>query len=92
MTMTPTMTLVTRIEGLAARLTEAYGLVAQVSPVLGIDNHYVVRNAQGYYLVANGKCTCPDAKYRREVHQGWCKHRLAAALYQDTVAVPQQQG
>ena len=70
---------VKQIEELGKRLERARQLVAggKVEPVLGADAHCIVRSeAAGSYLV-NGHCTCEDARYRRDIHKGWCKHMLA---------------
>ena len=62
------------------------GRRGKVEPVLGADAHYIARSeAAGSYLV-NGHCTCPDARYRRDIHKGWCKHMLAVDLYKESQA------
>ena len=71
-----------QIEGLTKRLEKAQGLIEQVQPVRGLDDHHIVQADGGAYLV-NGKCTCADWKYRQKWHKGWCKHRLAVSLYED---------
>ena len=79
---------VKQIEELGKRLERARQLVAggKVEPVLGADAHYIVRSeAAGSYLV-NGHCTCEDARYRRDIHKGWCKHMLAVELYKEPQA------
>ena len=77
-----TVTPITQIEALAERLEKAREIVGQVSPVLGLDGHHVVAGSDGHYLV-NGHCTCPDARFRRDLHKGWCKHMLAVAVYRE---------
>lgn len=76
-------TMIQQIEGLSQRLERARQLVAEdkVRPVLGMESHFVVESTmgEGLYLV-NRECTCPDAKYRIELHNGWCKHNLAVEL------------
>ena len=83
---------VKQIEELGKRLERARQLVAggKVEPVLGADAHYIVRSeAAGSYLV-NGHCTCEDARYRRDIHKGWCKHMLAVELYKEAQPQPQE--
>ena len=77
-----TVTPITQIEALAERLEKAREIVGQVSPVLGLDGHHVVAGSDSHYLV-NGHCTCPDARFRRGLHKGWCKHMLAVAVYRE---------
>ena len=77
-----TVTPITQIEALAERLEKAREIVGQVSPVLGLDDHHVVAGGGGHYLV-NGRCSCPDAQHRRDLHKGFCKHRLAVYLYRE---------
>ena len=77
-----TVTPITQIEALAERLEKAREIVGQVSPVLGLDGHHVVAGSDGHYLV-NGHCTCPDARYRKDLHKGWCKHRIAVEVYRE---------
>ena len=76
------VTPITQIEALAERLEKAREIVGQVSPVPGLDGHHVVAGSDGHYLV-NGHCTCPDARFRRNLHKGWCKHMLAVAVYRE---------
>ena len=80
------VTRIQQIEGLNERLDKAKQLVAEgkTRPVLGIESHYVVESTMGngLYLV-NEECTCPDAKYRVELHDGWCKHNLSVELLKD---------
>ncbi len=79
------VTIVDKIEALNERLERARILVQEdnVSPVLGMDEHYLVESSagNGSYLV-NGTCSCWDAKdeRRRELTKGVCKHRLATVL------------
>ena len=77
------VTPITQIEALAERLEKSREIVGQVSPVLGLDGHHVVAGSDGHYLV-NGHCTCPDARFRRELHKGYCKHQLAVYLYRES--------
>ena len=73
------VTPVTQIDALAARLAKARALVDQVSPT-GKEVYEVASGDDRHYLV-NGHCTCPDSRFRRELHKGYCKHRLAVYLY-----------
>ena len=82
-----TVTPITQIEALAERLEKAREIVGQVSPVLGLDGHHVVAGSDGHYLV-NGHCNCPDARFRRELHKGYCKHMLAVYLYEESASKP----
>ncbi len=81
---------VKQIEELGKRLERARQLVAggKVEPVLGADSHYLVRAGVGGFYLVNGHCTCEDARYRRDIHKGWCKHMLAVDLYKESQ--PQQ--
>ena len=87
-----TPNIVQKIEALHERLERARILVQEdkVSPVLGIDEHYIVEssNGAGSYLV-NGTCSCWDAKDERryELTKGVCKHRLATVLYIEQQAI-----
>ena len=74
------VTPITQIDALAARLAKARALVGQVSPANA--EVYVVAGSDGHYLV-NGHCTCSDARFRRDLHKGWCKHMLAVAVYRE---------
>ena len=82
-------TMVQQIEGMSKRLEKARQLVTdgKIQPVLGMESHYVVESSKGdgFYLV-NGECTCPDARRRIDVHNGWCKHNLAMELYREAQA------
>ena len=86
---------VTQIESLYKRLEKARALVTdgRVHPVVGMDSHYVVQGNAGYYLVICGheqcNCTCLDHQQRQDVHHGWCKHRIAVAVYQESQAQAQ---
>ena len=77
------VTPIAQIEALADRLEKAREIVDKVSPVLGLDDHHVVAGDGGHYLV-NGQCTCPDSRFRRELHKGYCKHMLAVYLYRES--------
>ena len=85
-----TMTPVKQIEELSKRLDRARQLVAEgkVEAIVGDSSHYVVRSDGGGLYMVNGKCTCEDARYRRDTHKGWCKHMLAVDLYKESL--PQQ--
>ena len=58
----------------------------KVSPVLGMDEHYIVESSagDGSYLV-NDTCSCWDAKDERryELTRNVCKHKLAVILYME---------
>ena len=87
------VTMVQQIEGLSKRLEKARQLVTdgKIQPVLGMESHYVVESSKGdrFYL-GNGECTCPDARQRVEVHNGWCKHNLAAELFKEAQGATQE--
>ena len=75
------VTPITQIEALAERLEKARALVGQVSPT---DKEvYDVASGDGRHYLVNGQCNCPDARYRRDLHKGYCKHRLAVYLYRE---------
>ena len=80
--------IVLQIEALHQRLERARQLIVdgKVSTVLGATDHYVIESStgDGVWLV-NGSCDCPDAQQRAELTKGFCKHRLAAILYQESV-------
>ena len=76
------VTPITQIDALAARLAKARALVGRVSPA-NAEVYDVASGDDRHYLV-NGHCNCPDARFRRELHKGYCKHRLAVILYQDS--------
>lgn len=75
-----------QIRELNKRLAKAEEIVAQdkVHKILGKEGHYAVQNSEGtgFYLV-NGECSCQDAQNRKELHKGWCKHKLAIELYKE---------
>ncbi len=81
-----TVSPVTQIEELNKRLERARELVSEdrVAPVVGRDGHFVVQGTEGGYYLVNGGCTCQDARFRSEVHKGWCKHMLAVELYKES--------
>ncbi len=76
------VTPITQIDALAARLAKARALVGQVSPA-DAECYDVASGDDKHYLV-NGQCNCPDARFRRELHKGYCKHRLAVYLYRES--------
>ena len=45
-------------------------------------------NGKPVYHLANGSCTCPDY---RKAFEGWCKHRIATAIYRRARAQVAQQ-
>lgn len=74
--------IVETIEAMSQRLEKARALVrdGKVRKVEGEDS-WVVENEEGkFYLVQNSTCTCQDFQQRKDLHKGWCKHRLAIAL------------
>ena len=89
-------TIIERIEAQFERLQKAREIVAKqgVHVLLGVDEdttgdfggrpktcHAVDSSSgSGQYFV-NGSCGCPDAKERADLHEGWCKHRLAVQLW-----------
>ena len=44
------------------------------------DGAIAVEGTTGAYEIRGGVCSCPDARYRRRVHGGLCKHRFAAEV------------
>ena len=76
-----TVSPVTQIEELSKRLERAREIVGEghVSPVVGKEGQYVVLACKGGYYLVNGECTCRDARFRSEVHKGWCKHMMAVS-------------
>ena len=76
--------IVEAIEGMAQRLEKAKKLAEEgkVRRVEG-DESWIVENEGGdkFYLVKDSACTCQDFNLRRNLHKGWCKHRLAVALF-----------
>jgi hypothetical protein len=73
-------------QALNVRLDRAQEFIDQgrIHPVANMPDHYVVEGENTWYVV-NGECCCEDYKYRQPLHQGWCKHRLAVALYKRQV-------
>ncbi len=76
------VTPITQIDALAARLAKARALAGEVSPAG--PNGYELSSAAGTHHVVDGHCDCPDSRFRRELHKGYCKHRLAVILYQES--------
>lgn len=67
-------------EALHGRLERATGLVLSGAVWVEEDGHTChvrASNGQGWYAV-NGHCRCTD---HTKAPEGWCKHRLACALY-----------
>jgi hypothetical protein len=50
-----------------------------------MPSHYIVEGKEAKYLV-NGSCICPDATNRPEL-KGLCKHKLAATIYAEQIAL-----
>ena len=73
-------------QALEVRLNRAQEFIDQgrVHPVANMPNHYIIESDNAWYVV-NGECLCEDSQYRQPLHNGWCKHRLAAALYRKQV-------
>ena len=73
-------------QALEVRLDRAQEFIDQgrVHPVVNMDDHYIVEGESQWFVV-NGACCCEDFKYRQPLHNGWCKHRLAVALYKKQV-------
>jgi hypothetical protein len=73
-------------QALTVRLDRAQEFIDQgrVHPVANMPDHFIVEGDSLWYVV-NGECCCEDFKYRQPLHQGWCKHRLAVALYKKQV-------
>ena len=69
------------------RLGTALALVEQAAVVLDDAGRYSVRSEEDPTRLwpVNGVCTCPDATCRAP--EGWCKHRLAAALHKRVQAL-----
>ena len=90
------VSVIEQIEAKFDRLQKARQIVQQqgVHVMLGVDEHtagtfggrprtcFAVDSStgSGKYFV-NGHCSCPDAKERADLHEGWCKHRLAVQLW-----------
>lgn len=77
--------IVQKIEALAARLVRARMILATGAVSYQGNGTWAVTSSDGSktYEVNTDRleCTCPDHA-RRELHKGWCKHRLAVELYQ----------
>jgi hypothetical protein len=75
----------------ASRITAAVKIVLSGDVEIRDDGTAQVRSHQGgktVYHVANGSCTCPDY---RKAFEGWCKHRIAHAIYRRARAQVAQQ-
>jgi predicted nucleic acid-binding Zn finger protein len=73
-------------QALSVRLDRAQEFIdeGRVHPVANMPGHYVVEGENVWYVV-NGECCCEDYQYRQPLHGGFCKHRLAVALYREQV-------
>ena len=80
------VTPITQIDALATRLAKARALADQVSPAG--PNGYEVSSSAGTHHVVDGHCDCPDSRFRRELHKGYCKHMLAVFLYEESASKP----
>jgi hypothetical protein len=75
----------------ASRITSAVKIVLAGDVDPQTDGTAQVRSQQGgktVYHVANGSCTCADF---RKALEGWCKHRIAHAIYRRARAQVAQQ-
>lgn len=90
------MDILKTIEALAARLERAKEIVAKgdIWPISEPGNKngeeagqrfacHSQSNPEIVYLVDEEGCTCPDFQ-RQNLHQGWCKHRLAAEILKES--------
>ncbi len=64
------------------RLTKALDLVLSHAVVLYHDNTASVNSGSHRYSVANGSCSCADAKHRGHP----CKHQLAVDMHRRAMA------
>jgi hypothetical protein len=74
-----------------SRIANAVKLVLTGDVALLDDGTAQVRgqaNGKPVYHLANGSCTCPDY---HKAFEGWCKHRIAAAIYRRARAQVAQQ-
>jgi predicted nucleic acid-binding Zn finger protein len=73
-------------QALEVRLDRAQEFIdeGRVHPVANMPDHYVVEGENAWFVV-NGECCCEDFQYRQPLHGGYCKHRLAVALYRKQV-------
>jgi uncharacterized Zn finger protein len=65
------------------RIEKAVRLVRSGSVELHADGSAVViSESDGLtgYLIANGRCTCPDFQFQPPEVEGWCCHKIARAL------------
>jgi hypothetical protein len=87
---TKTPSPIQRLKALRDRLDKAEELVrgCKVHQVIDMPGHYVVEGAGGHYIV-NESCLCPDFLHRGgELVDGYCKHKLAALIYEEEVKGP----
>jgi hypothetical protein len=73
-------------QALEVRLARAQEFIdeGRVHPVANMPEHYIVEGDNQWYVV-NGECCCEDAQYRKALHGGYYKHRLAVGLYKEQV-------
>jgi hypothetical protein len=80
-----------RLKALRDRLDKAEELVMEykVHSVVNMPGHYVVEGEKGTLYIVNESCLCPDFLYHGgELVDGYCKHKLAALLYEEEVKGP----
>lgn len=85
----PRVTQIARIKALRDRLNKAEQLVknGKVHSVVDMPSHWVVEGSRGHYLV-NESCPCPDFVNRSDIIETYCKHQLAALLYEEQIEGP----
>jgi hypothetical protein len=79
-----------KLPNCASRIAAAVKIVANGDVEIKDDGTASVRSQQGgktTYHVANGGCSCPDY---RKAFEGWCKHRIAHAIYRRAKALVTQ--
>jgi hypothetical protein len=75
-------------ESLHGRVQRATALVLNGAVWLEDDRHTcMVQSSKGGYYAVNGHCTCADAS---KAQDGYCKHRLAKAIYRRAGEVMQE--
>jgi flavin-binding protein dodecin len=88
-TSTKTQSPLAHLKALRDRLDKAEELVRElkVHQVIDMRGHYVVEGEKGHYIV-NDSCLCLDFLHCTELVDGYCKHKLAALLYEEQVKGP----
>lgn len=84
---------VKQITEMSKRLERARQIFEQdhVSPIVGREGVYVVQGPRARYVVDVNGCNCPDFRFGRPVHRGYCKHRLAVCLYEEAQGDPEDE-